>query len=372
MPPISLASTYAQQSPGVHQGFDYSRGTNPTRFAFERLIASLEGSAIPESNDVTGGGFAFASGLASIATVLELLDAGDHVIAMDDMYGGTGRLFRRIRARSQGLSFTFVDASDPGRIEAGITPRTRLIWVESPTNPLLKLVDLKAVAEIGRARGILTACDNTFATPLLQRPLEHGIDVVMHSATKYIGGHSDLIGGALVTNRLDLAERIRFLQFAIGSVMSPFDAYLALRGVKTLAVRMRQHCGSALQVARFLERHPRVDRVIYPGLASHPQHVLARRQMVLDAEPAGGGMITMFIRGGLDDARRMLERVRIFALAESLGGVESLIEHPAIMTHASVPPEIRAQLGISDTLIRLSIGIEDTTDLIADLERALE
>jgi cystathionine gamma-lyase len=371
MPPISLASTYAQQSPGVHQGFDYSRGTNPTRFAFERLIASLEGTAIPESSDVTGGGFAFASGLASIATVLDLLDAGDHVIAMDDMYGGTGRLFRRIRARSQGLSFTFVDASDPARIEAAITPRTRLIWVESPTNPLLKLVDLKAVAAIGRARGVLTACDNTFATPMLQRPLEHGIDVVMHSATKYIGGHSDLIGGALVTGRLDLAERIRFLQFAIGSVMSPFDAYLALRGVKTLAVRMRQHCGSALQIARFLEGHPRVDRVIYPGLASHPQHALARRQMVLDTEPAGGGMITMFIRGGLEDARRMLERVRIFALAESLGGVESLIEHPAIMTHASVPPEIRGQLGISDTLIRLSIGIEDTADLISDLERAL-
>jgi cystathionine gamma-lyase len=372
MPPISLSSTYAQQSPGVHQGFDYSRGTNPTRFALERCIALLEGSTLSEKQDLTHGGFAFSSGLASIATVLELLDPGDHVIAMDDLYGGTGRLFTRIRQRSQGLAFSFVDMTNLGALEKAITPRTKLIWCETPTNPLLKIVDLTAIAALAKSRGILTGCDNTFATPMLQRPLEMGIDIVMHSATKYLGGHSDVIGGALVTNRTDIAEKIRFFQFAVGSVMAAFDSYMTLRGIKTLAVRMRQHCASAMRIAQWLEKQPQVERVIYPGLNSHPQHGLASRQMMLDAHPAGGGMITMFLKGGLEGSRRFLENVRIFTLAESLGGVESLIEHPAIMTHASVPPERRKQLGISDTLIRVSVGIEETDDLIADLERAFE
>ncbi len=371
MPPISLASTYAQQSPGVHQGYDYSRGTNPTRFALERCIALLEGSKLSEKEDLTLGGFAFSSGLASIATVLELLDPGDHVIAMDDLYGGTGRLFTRIRQRSQGLTFSFVDMTNLAQVESAITPRTKLIWCESPTNPLLKIVDLRAIAAMAKKRNILTGCDNTFATPILQRPLEMEFDIVMHSATKYLGGHSDVIGGILVTNRTDLAERLRFLQFAVGSVMGPFDSYLTLRGIKTLAVRMRQHCASALAIAQWLMQQPKVERVHYPGLKTHAQHDLARRQLILDREPTGGGMITMFLKGGLDESRRFLEKVRIFTLAESLGGVESMIEHPAIMTHATVPPERRRQLGISDSLIRISVGIEETDDLIADLDRAL-
>jgi len=371
MPPMSLASTYAQSSPGVHQGYDYSRGTNPTRFALERCIALLEGSTLSEQQDLTRGGFAFSSGLASIATVLELLEPGDHVIAMDDLYGGTGRLFTRVRQRSQGLTFSFVDMTNPANVEKTITERTRLIWCESPTNPLLKIVDLSAIAAIAKKRRILTGCDNTFATPMLQRPLELGFDIVMHSATKYLGGHSDVIGGALVTSRADLAEKIRFFQFAVGSIMGPFDSYLTLRGIKTLAVRMRQHCASALEIAQWLERQSKVERVLYPGLPSHPQHSLANQQMILDQAPAGGGMITMFLRGGLEESRRFLENVHIFTLAESLGGVESLIEHPAIMTHASVPTERRKELGISDSLIRISVGIEETNDLIADLERGL-
>lgn len=372
MPPIYLTTTYAQASPGEHHGYDYSRGTNPSRFAFERCIALLEGSTLDEKQDLTHGGFAFSSGLASIATTLELLDSGDHVIAMDDLYGGTGRLFTRVRERSQGLTFSFVDMTEPQNILDAITDRTRLIWMETPTNPLLKIVDLDAIAAIGKAHNILTGCDNTFATPILQRPLEHGIDIVMHSATKYLGGHSDVMGGVLVTGRADLAERIRFLQFAVGSIMSPFDSYMTLRGMKTLAVRMRQHCENATRIADWLKGHAKVDRVLYPGLASHPHHALAANLMHLNCNSAGGGMITIFLKGGLDESRRFLENVHIFALAESLGGVESLIEHPAIMTHASVPPQRRADLGISDNLIRLSVGIEDVEDLIADLERAFD
>jgi cystathionine gamma-lyase len=371
MPPISLASTYRQSSPGRHSGFVYGRGHNPTRFALERSLASLEESGLSEQDDLTCGGFAFASGLAATATALDLLEAGSHVVATDDLYGGTFRLMTRVREPSAGLKVTYVDMTDPARVERACTDRTRMIWVETPTNPLLKLADLEAIARIGRARGAITVCDNTFATPVLQRPLTLGFDVSMHSATKYLGGHSDVILGALVTSRRELAERLRFLQNAVGAVPGPFEAYLALRGVKTLYVRMRQHCESAARIAQFLVGHPGVDRVAYPGLRSHPQHDLARTQMQLDGSPAGGGMITIWLKGGLAEARRFLESVRVFTLAESLGGVESLIEHPAIMTHASLPPETRRELGISDTLVRISVGIEDADDLIADLDQAL-
>jgi cystathionine gamma-lyase len=376
MPPISLSSTYAQQSPGVHAGFEYSRSHNPTRYAFERAIALLECSGLSEAEDVTCGGFAFASGLASIGTCLELLDSGDRLLAMDDLYGGTYRLFTRVRERSMGLKVAYLDMTEVARVEQVVAElRPKMIWVETPTNPTLKVVDLAAIAAIGRGAGAITVCDNTFASPILQRPLDPrvggGFDIVMHSATKYLGGHSDVVGGVLVTRRRDLAERLRFLQNAIGSVMGPFDAYLCLRGVKTLALRMERHCASALTIARWLEKQPAVERVVYPGLPSHPQHAIAAAQMHLDGRPAFGGMITMFLRGGLAESRRFLEGVKLFALAESLGGVESLIEHPAIMTHASVPPEKRRELGISDTLVRLSVGIEHVDDLIADLEQAL-
>ena len=372
MPPIFTSSTFIQESPGVHKGFEYSRSHNATRFAAERLLANIEGSKLTDEDDRTNGGFCFASGLAAIATALELLDSGDCILCMDDVYGGTNRLLNRVRKRSMGLKVEFVDMTDLGKLEAAIKAhKPRMIWVETPTNPTLKLVDLPAVAKLGKACGAITVCDNTFATPLLQRPLEHGIDMVMHSTTKYLGGHSDTVGGALVTGDKALAEKLRFMQNAIGSVMGPFDAYLTLRGVKTLAVRMRQHCTSAARIAAWLEKHPKVARVTYPGLASHPQHALAARQMRLDGQPAGGGMITAYLKGGIDESRRFLENVHIFALAESLGGVESLIEHPAIMTHASVPAEQRKQLGISDSLVRLSVGIEHTDDLQHDLEQAL-
>jgi len=371
MPPVYLSTTYAQESPGQHKGFEYSRSHNPTRYALERCIAHLEGTHLSEEDDVSCGGFAFSTGLAATATALELNDAGDHVIAMDDLYGGTYRLLTGVRKRSQRLDVSYVDMTDPARVADAITDRTRMIWVETPTNPTLKIVDLAAIAEIAKARGVITVCDNTFATPMLQRPLEHGFDIVMHSATKYLGGHSDVLGGVLVTGRADLAERLHFLQNAIGSGMGPFDSYLTLRGIKTLAVRLRQHAANASRIAKWLEQHPKVERVVYPGLPSHPQHELAARQMQLDGAPCGGGMITIYLAGGLDESRRMLERVRMFALAESLGGVESLIEHPAIMTHASVPPEKRRELGISDTLVRLSVGIEDVEDLLADLDYAL-
>lgn len=368
MPPIFTSSTYAQSSPGVHKGFEYSRSHNPTRYALERMLARLEGSALTESDDASFGGFAFSSGMASIGTALELLDAGAHIVAMDDLYGGTNRLFSRVRERTQGLRVSYVDLTDLDALKAALKPDTRMVWVETPTNPTLKVADLDAIAKLARAQSpdAILCCDNTFASPVNQRPLEHGFDIVMHSSTKYLGGHSDVVGGLLVTGRKDLAQRLRFLQNAIGSVMGPFDAYLTLRGVKTLELRMRQHNTSAMRIAKFLESHDAVERVVYPGLPSHPQHATAKRQM-----QGFGGMITIFLRGGLDEARTMLERVSIFALAESLGGVESLIEHPAIMTHASVPPDQRTRLGISDTLVRLSVGIEDCDDLLDDLRQAL-
>ncbi len=359
MPPIYATSTYVQTSPGVHKGYEYSRSQNPTRFAYERCAADLEGGT---------RAFAFASGLAATATLLDTLAPGAHVIASDDMYGGTYRLFARVRERSAGLTFSYVDMREPANVERAITPQTRLIWVETPSNPTLKLADLSAIAAIARRHGICAAADNTFASPYLQRPIEHGFDLVMHSATKYINGHSDVINGLLVVgDNAELSQQLGFLQNAVGAVAGPFDSFLALRGLKTLALRMQQHCANALALAQWLERHPRVARVHYPGLASHPQHALARQQM-----PRGfGGMITIELKGGLEDARRFLERCELFALAESLGGVESLIEHPAIMTHASVPAATRAQLGISDSLCRLSVGIEDVDDLRADLEHAL-
>jgi cystathionine gamma-lyase len=356
--PIYATSTYAQESPGVHKGYAYARTRNPTREALERCLADLEnGSA----------GFAFASGSAAIATVLECLDQGAHVIATDDLYGGTFRLFERVRRRSAGLEVSLVDMSNTRRVEAAIRLQTKLIWVETPTNPLLKLVDLSAIAEIGRRRGVWTAADNTFASPWVQRPLDHGFSVVVHSTTKYLNGHSDVIGGiAIVGDDHELSDRLRFLQNAIGSIAGPFDSFLVLRGVKTLALRMEWHCANSLVIAEALDRHPSVRRVIYPGLSTHPQHELARRQM-----SGFGGMVTAELATDLAGCRRVLERVRLFTLAESLGGTDSLIEHPAIMTHASVPAEQRSALGIGDSLVRLSIGIEDADDLMADLEQAL-
>jgi cystathionine beta-lyase/cystathionine gamma-synthase len=358
MMPIYTTSTYVQQSPGVHKGYDYARTRNPTRAAFERCIADLEGGT---------AAFAFASGLAAISTSLECIDAGSHIVSVDDLYGGSRRLFERVRPRSAGLEVTCVDMTDVGRVEAAIRPNTRLIWVETPTNPLLKLVDLEAVASIARRRSIWIAADNTFASPYVQCPLQHGFDLVIHSTTKYLNGHSDMIGGvAVVGSNAELRERLTFLQNAVGAIQGPFDAFLALRGLKTLALRMQRHCASALQIAAWLERHPKVRRVFYPGLASHPQHALAKRQM-----RGFGGMIAAELAGTLDDTRRFLERCRLFTLAESLGGVESLIEHPALMTHASLRPEVRAALGIGDTLVRFSVGIEDPDDLIDDLATAL-
>ena len=312
-------------------------------------------------------GYAFASGMAAAATVLELLDAGDHVVAMDDLYGGSYRLFDRVRRRSAGLDFSFVDLSRAGALEEAVTPRTRMVWVESPTNPLLKLADLEAIAAFAKARGLVSVCDNTFASPWVQRPLELGFDLALHSVTKYLNGHSDVVAGVVVTAP-DAAreEQLAFLQNSVGGILSPFDSFLALRGLKTLALRMQRHCESALAVAEYLEAHPKVRRVIYPGLASHPQHALAVRQM-----NGGGGMVTAILEGGLDESRRFLERCELFSLAESLGGVESLIEHPAIMTHASLPAEVRAQLGIDDSLVRLSVGVEDVDDLIHELGHAL-
>lgn len=358
MPPIYAVSTYAQSSPGVHKGYEYSRTHNPTRGAWERCIADLEGGT---------HGFAFASGLAATATILDLLPTGSHVAAMDDLYGGTYRLFERVRRGSAGLDFSFVNLGDTGAAAAALKPNTRLIWIETPTNPLLRLVDIEVIARLGRERGILVAVDNTFATPWVQRPLELGADIAMHSATKFLNGHSDMVGGIAVVRDAELAERLGFLQNAVGAVSGPFDSFLALRGLKTLPLRMRQSSDSALAIAKWLEGHAAVERVLYPGLPSHPQHELARRQM----QNGYSGIVTFFIRGGLGEARRFLERLELFTLAESLGGVESLVDHPAIMTHASVPPETRKALGISDTLVRLSVGIEDTADLIADLARAL-
>jgi cystathionine gamma-lyase len=358
MTPIYATSTYAQQSPGVHKGYEYARTQNPTRMAFERCIADLEGGR---------RGFAFASGLAASATLLDALPAGSHVVALDDLYGGTYRLFERVRRRSAALDVTFTDMGDRATLEAAIRPTTRMIWVESPSNPLLKLTDLAMVADVARARKILAVADNTFATPWVQRPLEYGFDAVLHSVTKYLNGHSDMVGGVIVVgDNAGLAEQLEFLQNAVGGVLGPFDSFLALRGLKTLHLRMARHCANALAIALRMSRHPAIAKVHYPGLAEHPQHALAHRQM-----HGFGGMVTLVLAGGLDDARRFLERLSVFACAESLGGVESLAEHPAIMTHASLPAEIRAALGIGDSVVRLSVGVEDVEDLIGDIEQAL-
>lgn len=361
MTPVYLTSTYIQDSPGQHKGYEYSRSANPTRQALEDCIADLEGGA---------RGYAFASGLAAESTILELLKTGDHVVAGDDLYGGSYRLMENVRKDTMGLEFDFVDFSDPAKVEAAIKPHTKMLWVETPTNPLLKLCDLAQMAEIGRRHGLITVCDNTFASSYVQRPLEHGIDIVFHSATKYLNGHSDIVGGVAVvsadTQHDWIADRLLYLQNAVGAVMAPFDAFMVLRSLKTLPIRMKAHCESALAVARYLEQHPQIDRVYYPGLESHPQHALASQQM-----HGYGGMVTAVLKGGMDPARTFLERCQLFSLAESLGGVESLIEHPAIMTHASIPADIRASIGIDDGLVRLSVGIEDIDDLIADLEQAL-
>jgi cystathionine gamma-lyase len=358
MTPIYATSTYAQSSPGVHQGFEYSRTHNPTRFAYERCVAGLEGGS---------RGFAFASGLAATSTILELLDSGSHVVCMDDVYGGTFRLFERVRRRSAGLDFSFVDLTDPAAFEAAIKPNTRMVWVETPTNPMLKIVDLKAVSAIAKKHGLLMVADNTFASPILQRPLEHGADIVMHSATKYLNGHSDMVGGmAVVGDNAELAEQMAFLQNSVGAVQGPFDSFLALRGLKTLHLRMHAHCANAMALAEWLQTHPAIEQVIYPGLKDHPQHALAARQM-----DGFGGIVSIRVKGGFEGAKRFCERTHLFTLAESLGGVESLVNHPAVMTHASVPVERRAVLGIHDDLVRLSVGVESLEDLCCDLDAAL-
>lgn len=358
MTPIYATSTYAQSSPGVHQGFEYSRTHNPTRFAYERCLATLEAGS---------RGFAFASGMAATSTVLELLDSGAHIVAMDDLYGGSYRLFERVRRRTAGLSFSYVDLTDPSALETAIRPETKMVWLETPTNPLLKIVDIQAIAAIARRHGIIVVVDNTFASPILQRPLELGAHLVVHSATKYLNGHSDMVGGVVVVGDDEgLAEQMAFLQNSIGAVQGPFDSFLALRGLKTLALRMAAHCSNALAIAQWLETQPTVERVIYPGLASHPQHELATRTM-----GGFGGIISIVLKGGLEAATKFCSSTQLFTLAESLGGVESLVNHPAVMTHASIPPERRAVLGIADGLVRLSVGIEDLADLQADLARAL-
>lgn len=358
MPPIYATSTYVQSSPGVHKGYEYSRTQNPTRGAYERCVADLENGT---------HGFAFASGLAAAGTVLELLDSGDHMVAMDDLYGGSYRLFERVRRRSAGLDFSYVDLSQPGALDSVIQANTRMLWIESPTNPMLKLTDLPTVIAQAKAKGLLVVVDNTFATPVLQRPLDLGADIVLHSATKYLNGHSDIVGGVVVCKDAELAERLGFLQNSVGAVQGPFDSFLVLRGLKTLHLRVERSCQNALEIARFLDAHPKVESVIYPGLESHPQHALAAAQF------GGhyGAIISAVVKGGLPAATAVLEHCELFALAESLGGVESLIEHPAIMTHASIPPEKRQALGIHDGLIRLSVGIEDVKDLIAELDAAL-
>jgi len=360
MTPIYTSSTYVQESPGVHKGYDYSRSINPTRKALETCIADLEGSSF---------GYAFSSGMAACSTVLEALNSGDHVLAMDDLYGGTYRLFEDVRKRSAGLEFTFSDLSDLSTLKSSITSNTKMIWVETPTNPLLKIVDLLEIAKFAKENNLISVCDNTFCSPYVQNPLELGFDIVVHSATKYLNGHSDLIGGVVICSnqRPELADQILYLQNAVGSIMSPFDSFLLLRSLKTLAVRMERHCENAMKIASFLESHKAIEKVIYPGLKSHPHHELASKQM-----QGYGGMITLILKGGLGSAKLFLERTEIFSLAESLGGVESLIEHPAIMTHASIPPEVREEIGITDGLVRLSVGIESLDDLIQDLESSLK
>ncbi len=356
--PIYATSTYAQSAPGEHKGFVYARGHNPTRHALERCVADLEdGSA----------GFAFGSGLAAMCAVLDLLPANAHMIASDDLYGGSYRLFERVRKQSSGLTVSYVDMTKPENLEKALTPATKMLWMESPSNPLLKLVDLEMAVAFAKKHKLLSVADNTFATPCNQKPLNFGVDIVVHSITKYIGGHSDIIGGVVAVNDSELADRLKFIQNSTGGILGPFDSFLALRGVKTLDVRMARHINSAMKIAQWLEKHPKIEKVYYPGLASHPQHDLAKKQM-----QGFGGMVTAIMKGDLEASRRMLSACKVFTLAESLGGVESLIEHPAIMTHASIPKEEREKLGISDGLIRLSIGIEDVDDLIADLNAALD
>jgi cystathionine gamma-lyase len=359
MPAIYQTSTYVQSSPGEHSGFEYSRSQNPTRFAYERCVADLEGGT---------QAFAFASGMAATATILELLDAGDHVIAMDDLYGGTFRLFDKVRQRTANLQFSYVDLSNLDNLKAALKPNTKMIWIETPTNPMLKVVDLKKIAAFAKEHNLIAVADNTFATPFNQKPLELGFDLVMHSATKYINGHSDMVGGlAIVGDNQDVREQMAFLQNSAGAIAGPFDSYLALRGVKTLALRMQRHNESGLKIAQWLELHPMIERVYYPGLVSHPQHELATEQM-----SGFGGMISIVVKGGLEKTKRFMENLNVFTLAESLGGVESLVNHPAIMTHASVPEDIRAELGITDSLVRLSVGIEDADDLMQDIDQALQ
>lgn len=357
MTPIYATSTYVQESPGVHKGYEYSRTQNPTRMAYERCVANLEGGT---------AGFAFGSGLAAAATVLDMLDTGSHVIAMDDLYGGSYRLFEKVRRRSAGLDFSFLDLNDEAALKAELKPNTRMIWAETPTNPMLKLVDLKKVAAFAKRHDLILVVDNTFCSPMIQRPLEYGADLVLHSATKYLNGHSDMVGGIVVAGNEEVAGQMAFLQNSVGAVAGPFDSFLAMRGLKTLHLRMQAHCASALELARWLERHPAVEQVIYPGLKSHPQHVLARRQM-----DGFGGIISVRVKGGLRKAKKALGRCELFALAESLGGVESLVELPSIMTHASIPPAQRKLLGITDNLIRLSVGVEDVADLRRELDYAL-
>lgn len=358
MTPIYATSTYVQESPGKHKGYDYSRSINPTRLAYERCVADLESGT---------RAWAFASGLAAMATTLDALDSGSHIVVSDDLYGGTFRLFEKVRRRSANLDFTFVDLTDASKLEKLIKPNTRMVWIETPSNPLLKLIDIEAIAKIARERGIISVSDNTFASPWIQRPIEAGFDLVIHSATKYLNGHSDMVGGIVVVgDNTELGDRIAFLQNAVGAIAGPFDSFLALRGLKTLALRMERHCANALDIARWLEEQPKVASVSYPGLKSHPQHDLARQQM-----RGFGGMVTIVLKTDLAGTRRFLENTHLFSLAESLGGVESLINHPAIMTHGSIPPEQRAELGITDSLVRLSVGVESARDLIDDLESAL-
>ena len=360
MTPIYATSTYVQQSPGIHQGYEYSRSHNPTRKALEDCICALENGS---------KGFAFASGMAAIGTVLEILNSGDHVIAMDDLYGGTYRLFEDVRKRSSGLEFSFVDLSDSKKLQEAIRPNTKMIWVESPTNPLLKLVDLSVIAKFAKDNNIISVCDNTFCSPYIQKPLDFGIDIVVHSATKYLNGHSDVVGGVVVCaeDREDLSDEMFYLSNSVGGILSPFDSFLLLRSLKTLSVRMDRHCESALKLSKFLENHKAIEKVIYPGLTSHPQHNVAQKQM-----HKFGGMITAILKGGLNASKTFLKNTKIFSLAESLGGVESLIEHPAIMTHASVPQKVREQIGIEDGLVRFSVGIETYEDLEKDLDQALK
>ena len=359
MTPIYTSSTYVQESPGVHKGYDYSRSINPTRKALEACIADLEGSSF---------GYAFASGMSASATILELLNSGDHVIAMDDLYGGTYRLFENVRKRSAGLDFTFCDLSDASSLESALNEKTRMIWIETPTNPLLKIADLEVISKFANENNLISVCDNTFCSPFVQNPIEFGFDIVVHSATKYLNGHSDLIGGVVVCSdkKEELANELLYLQNAVGSIMNPFDSFLLLRSLKTLPVRMERHCSNAFEIASYLESHQAIEKVIYPGLKSHPQHDIAKQQM-----REFGGMISIVLKGGLDSATKFLEKTEIFSLAESLGGVESLIEHPAIMTHASIPKEVREEIGISDGLVRLSVGIEAIEDLIEDIDKSL-